>query len=486
MSKKLLFRFLVAVTITWGAWATWSVLGSGADVNVNVIDDVGLPIAGAEVRADGHLLGVTGEDGRVLVSWSPGQSILEVSATGYPALELAVLEKPKTSIEAVLRAQLLRGRVLDADGQPVEGAYVTAGTGTAVSDVEGRFTVRRAAAGTVNVWRPAWNGNSVSWAGGLGEEMITIAPQVMRAVHVGGEAARDSWQFFVDLANDTEINALLLDLKDESGQVFYLSDVSTAQEVRATIDFYDLAELASDANDEDIYLIGRIVAFQDPIASIRAPEMAVWDTEINGPYAAGKQYFLDPTDPAAQAYALDLAVEACKAGVDEIQFDYVRFPDSRRESARFDGGVTPEVRSVTTRDFLATAVAQLHPLGCAVAADIFGFLTRAVDDGGIGQNWEIMTSVLDVASPMLYPSHYDSGWYGFANPNDHPAELIANALDDGLGRLSRQTVVRPWLQDFGYTPAQVRAQIDEAEKRGLGWMLWNARSEVSVEALLGE
>ena len=486
MPKKLVFRTLVTLTLTWAVWATWSVLGAGADVGVSVIDDVGLPVTGAEIHAGEDLLGVTGDDGRVTVSWSPGQTVFEVSALGYPTLQLAVLEEPKAPIEAVLRAQLLRGRVLDDAGQPVEGAYVTAGPGTAVSDVEGRFTVRQAAPGPVNVWRPAWNGNTVNWQGGLGEEMITIAPQVMRAVHVGGEAARDSWQFFVDIANTTEINALMLDLKDESGVVFYLSDVLTAQEVGATYDFYDLAALASDAHEEGIYLIGRIVAFQDPIASIRAPEMAVWDTEIDGPYAAGAQYFLDPTDPAAQAYALDLAVEACKAGVDEIQFDYVRFPDSRRESARFDGGVTPEVRSVTTRDFLATAVAQLHPLGCAVAADIFGFLTRAVDDGGIGQKWETMTSVLDVASPMLYPSHYDSGWYGFDNPNDHPAELIGNALDDGLGRLSRQTVVRPWLQDFGYTPAQVRAQIDEAEKRGLGWMLWNARSEVSVEALLSD
>lgn len=486
MSKKLLFRVLVSLTLTWAAWATWSVLGAGADVGVSVIDDVGLPVVGAEIRADDRLLGVTGDDGRTTVAWSPGQTLFEVSATGYPLLQLAVLEEPKAPIEAVLRAHLLRGRVLDGDGLPVEGAYVTAGAGTAVSDLEGRFTVRQAAPGPVNVWRPAWDGNTVDWGGGLGEEMITIAPQVMRAVHVGGEAARDNWQFFVDMANNTEINALMLDLKDESGVVFYLSDVAMAQEVGATYDFYDLEALAADADQENIYLIGRIVAFQDPIASIRAPEIAVWDTEINGPYAAGEQYFLDPTDPAAQAYALELAVEACKAGVDEIQFDYVRFPDSRRESARFDGGVTPEVRTATTRDFLATAVAELHPLGCAVAADIFGFLTRAVDDGGIGQKWETMTSVLDVASPMLYPSHYDSGWYGFDDPNDHPAELIANALDDGLERLSRQTVVRPWLQDFGYTPAQVRAQIDEAEKRGLGWMLWNARSEVSVEALLSD
>ena len=138
----------------------------------------------------------------------------------------------------------------------------------------------------------------------------------------------------------------------------------------------------------------------------------------------------------------------------------------------------------TIRDFLATAVAELHPLGCAVAADIFGFLTKAVDDGGIGQQWEEITSVIDVASPMLYPSHYASGWYGFQRPVDHPAALVANALDDGLGRLARQIVVRPWLQDFGYDAGQVRAQIEEANSRSLGWMLWNAQSNVTVDALL--
>ncbi|MDP3984847.1 MAG: putative glycoside hydrolase [Acidimicrobiia bacterium] len=486
MSRKLAFQLLVTLTAAWGGWAVWSMIGSDSRVTIAVIDDVGLPVSGAEVLGGDQLLGVTGDDGRVSVEWSANLKTMEVSAAGYPTLELAMLDTPGESIEAVLRARLLRGRVMNSAGTAVEGAYVTAGSVTAVSDDEGRFTVRKAEPGTVEVWRPAWDGTTITWNGGLGEEIITIAPQVMKAVHVGGEAARDNWQFYVDLVNETELDALMLDLKDESGQIFYLSDVAIAQEMRAAVDFYDLGALASQAHDEGIYLIGRIVAFQDPLAAIRAPDMAVWDTALNEPYSAYNQYFLDPTDPAAQAYALDLAVEACKAGVDEIQFDYVRFPDSYPESVRFDGGMGPEVRTSTIRDLLATAVAELHPLGCAVAADIFGFLTKAIDDGGIGQKWEEMTSVLDVASPMVYPSHYNSGWEGFTNPNDHPAEIVASALDDGLVRLPRQTVVRPWLQDFGYTPEQVRAQIDEAEARGLGWMLWNARSEVSVEALLTE
>jgi hypothetical protein len=278
----------------------------------------------------------------------------------------------------------------------------------------------------------------------------------------------------------------MLDLKDETGTILYDTSLVVARQIGAVDPMYDLNQVVIDAEEAGVYLIGRIVAFQDPIAAIQAPDLAVWDSVSGSVYSYNGQYFLDPTDPLAQAYALDLAIEACDAGVDEIQFDYVRFPDSRRDGAVFDGGVTPEIRVATIRDFLATAVAQLHPLGCAVAADIFGFLTKAVDDGGIGQQWEEITSVIDVASPMLYPSHYQSGWYGFPDPVDHPGALVGNALDDGLGRLARQIVVRPWLQDFGYDVTQVRAQINQANSRDLGWMLWNAESNITVEALLPE
>jgi hypothetical protein len=86
---------------------------------------------------------------------------------------------------------------------------------------------------------------------------------------------------------------------------------------------------------------------------------------------------------------------------------------------------------------------------------------------------------------MVYPSHYSTGWFGFDVPNDHPGPMVTNALSDGISRLPRNVVVRPWLQDFGYTADQVKAQIDSAEALGLGWMLWNAASEVTVGALGG-
>ena len=170
-------------------------------------------------------------------------------------------------------------------------------------------------------------------------------------------------------------------------------------------------------------------------------------------------------------------------GVDEIQFDYVRFPDTLSETARYDLTLEEPVRLSTIPAFLREAVDLLHPMGCAVAADIFGFLTTDVSDGYIGQRWEDVSQIVDVVSPMVYPSHYGAEWFGYDVPNDYPGQVVFRALEDGMERLPRNIVVRPWLQDFGYSPSQVRAQIASAEGFGLGWMLWNELSEVTTDAL---
>ena len=483
MSRALILRLLIGVSVVWGAWAVWTIQGRSQPFAMVVIDDLGQPIAGAKIGWRGRVLAETDRNGRAELQWERGLEGLAINATGFQGTSLPLLSPPTGDLEAVLRASFLRGRVVDAEDRPLEGAYVTTGSQTAVSDGEGRFAVRNAEPGTVQVWRPAWEGSSFDWDGQSGQERFVIAPEMLKAVHIGGEAAQESWPSFLGMVERTELNAVMIDLKDESGAVFFDTANEAARMIGAVDVRYDLADLVGSAHQANAYVIGRIVAFQDPIAAHGAPDWAVWDTAINAPYAHNGQFFLDPTDPGAQAYALELAAEACETGLDEIQFDYVRFPDGRRDGARFDGGVGAEVRVATVRDFLGTAVAALHPLGCAVGADIFGFITSAVDDGGIGQQWEELTKVVDVASPMLYPSHYTSGWYGYQVPSDHPGPLVAEALDDALTRLSREIVVRPWLQDFAYTEEQVRAQIEEAEERGLGWMLWNAASEVSVGAL---
>jgi hypothetical protein len=387
------------------------------------------------------------------------------------------------TFDAVLKARVLRGRVVSSEGEGIEGAVVRAGRRTGRSDEEGRFKVRGAEEGPVTVERPGWEKVDFEWSGRPGEQTVTIDPLMVKAVHISGEAMEERFGEFLAMAEETELNALMVDLKDESGAVLYRSEHPLVAEIGAGHALYDLAEVAEEADRRDLYLIGRLVTFQDPIAALARPEMAVVDSATGEPFLSRGQYFLDPTDPDARAYALELAAEACALGVDELQFDYVRFPDQRPETVTFDGGVTIDIRAETIRSFLREAVAALHPLGCAVAVDVFGFVTTAEDDGGIGQNWEDVTAVADVVSPMVYPSHYDPGWYGLDQPSERPDVVVGRALDDGMRRLSRPLVVRPWLQDFAYDASQVRAQIDEAEERGMGWMLWNATSEVTSEAL---
>ena len=482
MTRRTQFRLLVAFTIVWVVWAVWALLGQTHPFELRVLDDVGVPIPAAVVDVNGSQVGTTGDDGRVEIVWNRSTRLLEVSAPGHIPQRLTLADPPEDELGVVLKARVLRGRVVDTEGDGVEGAVVRAGAGQATSDAEGYFQIRGAEEGNVEVTRPAWVSTDFTWDGGTGDEIVEVEPFTARAVHIDGPSMRDEFDRFVDMAVDTELNALMIDLKDETGEVWYDTENPTAVEIGADTAAYDLEATVSRAHDLGLYVIGRIVLFNDPIAAVHKPEMAVWDAELDAPYEARGQIFLDPTDPQARQYGLELAVEACGSGIDEIQFDYVRFPDARRDSATFDGGVSPEVRVDTIGSFLAEAAQTLRPMGCAVAADIFGYLTTAQDDGGIGQLWEDVAATVDVISPMLYPSHFHPEFFGF--PSDQqPGRVVEEALTKGMERLTEKVVVRPWLQDFGYDESLVREQIAAAESFGLGWMLWNAESRVTVGAL---
>ncbi len=482
-SKQL--RLLFAVTAAWLAWAGWMFASGRGEMPLLVLDETGSPVASASVLHGSKVLSTSDDSGRTTIDWTRSLNQLTLEAAGYEPRVVDVQTKPDGELRVRVEARYLRGQVVDPDGRPISGVYVSSGAGEAVTDRSGQFLVRKAESGTVDVWRPAWTRGDFDWDGSPGKLTISIAPRVAKAVHVTGEIAgsRQLWAETIDRINSTELNAVMLDLKPEDGLVLYDSQVPFARSIGAVDPMYDLSALAMQLHERDIYLIGRIVAFQDPTAARRAPEMAVRSSATGKPYSKAGQYFLDPTDVDARQYALDLAGEACGLGVDEIQFDYVRYPDGFSGVAVFDGGSDEAARVDAIQSFLREARAVLHPLGCAVAGDIFGFITTALDDGGIGQQWEVVSSELDVVSPMLYPSHYDAGWYGFDKPNDHPGPMVDRALKDAMRRLETGAVVRPWLQDFGYTADQVRDQIDSAESHGLGWMLWNFRGVVSDGAL---
>ena len=370
--------------------------------------------------------------------------------------------------------------VLDGRGDPLVGAMVSAGGDAAATDHYGRARLEfpDAAPLPVTASHPSIGSKSATWTGARDRLVISLARPLVRALHVHGTVVgTDRWHELLDLADQTAINGFVLDVKDESGRVFPETTSAWAHLAGAATGSWNLGAVTADLHARGLHVVVRIVTFQDPIAGNNIPELAAHRIGSDEPFTRRGQTFLDPTDADARAYALELAIEACEAGVDEIQFDYVRFPDGFEGVASFDGPSDEASRVGTINRFLAEAAAAVDGR-CATAADIFGFITSIEGDGGIGQRLEDLARVVGVVSPMVYPNHWSAGWFGFAEPAEHPGPVAYQSTANAIVRVGGTgAVIRPWLQDFdGYGPEEVRAQIDAADSLGLGWMIWNSIS----------
>ena len=288
-----------------------------------------------------------------------------------------------------------------------------------------------------------------------------------------------------NLISTSLINAVVIDIKSDNGHILFETNNDEAIELNAVRKKYD-KETLNYYKENNIYLIGRLVAFQDPIYAINNHESAVWDTQNNRPYRQGQQYFLDPSDSAVQEYILNIAIEACRLGFNEIQFDYIRYPDSNYRYMKFDLESTTENRTETITNFLSKVRDKLHLENCLISADIFGFVLTNKSDGGIGQNLESIYEAVDFVSPMIYPSHYSKGSFGYSHPNSYPFEVVTAALEDGLEREDNIHKLRPYLQGFWHSNEEIKEGIRAAEAKNLSWIMWNSLSSYSVNVFEGD
>lgn len=390
-----------------------------------------------------------------------------------PATSTAIRSPTTTSTSSTTTTTIpaieVSGTVTDAGGAPLAEVTVASDQGSATTGVDGTFELI-AIDPTVTFTRPAWLPLEVDWSA-TSDTQVLMEPRIVKAVRVARYTylERDGLEGTLALIKDTSVNAIVFDTKDEVGTTLYPTAVALANEMGAVEDFYDPVATLETVHAAGLYAITRIVTFEDPFWTKAHPESKL----------AGK--WIDPRNPDNWEYPLDLAVEACEFGFDEIQFDYVRFPAGSTAGAA--PPTTQQERLTAISGFLTEARSRLHPLGCAVSADIFGITTSSPTDEGIGQRPEELSAVVDALSPMVYPSHYSPGWLGFSDPNDHPGPVTADALEGALPRMIPGSILRPWLQAFYYNSGQVRAAIDEAESRGLGWILWNAVGSYNEEAL---
>lgn len=323
-------------------------------------------------------------------------------------------------------------------------------------------------------------------------------PDHIRGLYVNAWAAgsRSRMDAILDLARRTEINTLVIDIKDATGYVSHRTRLPLAHESGATgeVRIPDLSGLLDRLEEEGIYPIARIVVVKDPILSAHRPDLAVQDT-AGGVWIDSKDIiWMNPYSRGVWEYNTELAREVAMMGFPEIQWDYIRFPDAPEEDmnrAVFTGGDGIE-RVEAIRGFLTYARDNLADLPVRSTADVFGVTTSFRRDIGLGQLWESFIDVVDAALPMVYPSHYWAESFGYDHPNAYPYEVVRAALRDAQQRsatVDGAGLTRPWIQDFSlgepvYGGPEVRAQIQATYDVGIQeWILWNPGSRYSESAL---
>jgi hypothetical protein len=326
-------------------------------------------------------------------------------------------------------------------------------------------------------------------------------PDTLRGLYVNRWAALGrKLNDLIGVAKRTEVNALVIDVKDDRGFVLYRSKVPLAREIGAdTADGHwmssaKLRAVLDTMAAHKIYPIARIVVAKDPLLARKKLDLAIKRKSDLKPWLdKNGRPWLDPHQREVWQYAVDLAREAHELGFSEVQFDYVRFPDEKRLiSETVYPLANGRTRAQVIRDQLGFVRNALKPLGMRVTADVFGLTATDTTDMGIGQRWEMFVDQVDVVLPMIYPSHFARGTYRLRNPNAHPYQTIDHALKDAIARsdsVPNAASVIPWYQDYPlaaprYGAAEIRAQKKAGYDNGFqSWILWNPKSNYTLAAL---
>ena len=334
-------------------------------------------------------------------------------------------------------------------------------------------------------------------------------PEKVKGIYISGPMAGSPELFgnILDSLNGTEINTVVIDLKDDEGRITCNMDTPVVNEIEACRPYVkDMKEMIQSLKERNLYVIARVVAFRDPYLAEKKPE---WSLHL----ADGSLYrdrqgmaWVDPYHREVWDYLVEVGTEAKEMGFDEVQFDYIRFStEGTMKDVVFDEEVT-RGRSKTDviTEFVTYAYEKLASQGLFVSADVFGtIIDSQIDADAVGQSYTEMAKHLDYICPMIYPSHYGPGNFGIEYPDTKPYETILAALKKSReamenaaeedGHVSHQAIVRPWLQDFTasylgegkyikYEYEQIREQIRAVEDAGYEeWMLWSAANRYHLK-----
>jgi hypothetical protein len=384
----------------------------------------------------------------------------------------------------------IEGQVVDIKtGMGISDATITVGDRAVMGDSEGRFQID-IPQNTILVRAPGYRATQYLISDLNGRSgTLRLTPFTPKALYLSvyGIGSKPLRGAALDLIHDGSMNAFVIDIKGDRGLIPYpsLFPLVKTDGSRAITTIPDLSALVRELHNEGIYTIARIVVFKDTLLAASRPDLAV-------KYANGELFrdreglaWTDPFQAEVWNYNIAIAVEAARAGFDEIQFDYVRFPDVSRQ-LRFSQPTTEATRTKAIEDFLTEARRQLIPFNVYLAVDIFGYACWNDNDTGIGQQLEEIIKIVDYVSPMLYPSCFQYGIPGYTDSVAHAYEIIRNTLENAQKRLHVSPKrFRPWLQAFkdyafdrrAFDAVEINDQVRAADDFGSdGWMLWNPRN----------
>ncbi len=295
----------------------------------------------------------------------------------------------------------------------------------------------------------------------------------------------------INLIDKTELNAVVIDIKDYSGKVLYDSQIKLVNDLKIDENrLGNVKALIKKLHDKNIYVMARQTVFQDPILAEKKPEWAIKNK-------SGKLWrdhkglaWVDPSKKEVWSYNVAIAKEAIGYGFDEINFDYVRFP-SDGDMSQAVYAIGNEKKYEVMKRFYHFLNIKLTDEPAWVSLDMFGLVMekKGEDDMRIGQRIDDAVDEVDYISPMMYPSHYPSGHLGLSNPAAHPGTVFEHGMKLGMPKFEgKRAKVRPWIQAFNlgavYDAEKIRAQINEIEKvTDAGWLVWNASNRYSASGL---
>lgn len=421
-------------------------------------------------------------------------SAARAASTTVPAAKLAT----PASASATATTSSMQGVVTDASTHaPIADAIVTTSHGAVRTDAQGRFTLE---AGEVKVMARAAGYRraevSVPTTALNGPLTVPLAPLHVKAIYlstygIGSSKLRGA---ALEVMERNHLNAIVIDFKGDRGMLPFKSDIpgKFGLSDQKVITVRDMPALIAELKQRNLYLIARIVSFKDDRYVEAHPEAGI--KRPSGELFTDREHlrWVDANRTEMWDYNGALAEQAAKMGFDEVQFDYVRFPDANT-SLVLAKESTEANRVAAITGYLKAMHQHLEPYNVFMSADIFGYVCWNTNDTGIGQQLEEVHKVVDYMAPMLYPSGFTWGIPGAKNPVADSYAIVRRSIDKCRERIGVSSLrFRPWLQSFKdyafdrrvFGDAEIRDQIRGAEDAGAsGWMLWNPRNSYSDAGL---